>query len=90
MTIEESVRNNPEKFQAILETKVPAMEEALNELSAKFDAVFNSTIREYCAAEGCEVKMEDIATYKTMNRLISGKIDELVKGHIKDKRKDVE
>ena len=27
MTIEESVKNNPEKFQAILETKVPEIKQ---------------------------------------------------------------
>lgn len=90
MTIEESVKSNPEKFQAILETKVPAVKEAMNELSAKLDTIFNSAIKEYCGAEGCEAKIEDIPTYKTLNKLITGKIDELVKEHIKDKRKDIE
>ena len=90
MNIEESVRNNPEKFQAILETKVPAVREAMKELSTKLDIIFNGAIREYCNAEGCEAKIEDIPTYKTLNKLITGKIDELVKEHIRDKRKDIE
>ena len=90
MTIEESVRNDPEKFQAILETKAPAVKEALNELSSKLDIIFNGAIKEYCDTEGCTAKIEDIPTYKTLNKMITGKIDELVKEHIKDKRKDIE
>ena len=90
MTIEESVRNNPEKFQTILDSTTPAIKEAMNELSAKLDVIFNGAIKEYCDAEGCEAKIEDIPTYKTLNKLITGKIDELVKEHIKDKRKDIE
>ena len=90
MTIEESVKNNPEKFQAILETKIPAIKEAMNELSAKLDGIFNGAIKEYCDAESCEVKIEDIPTYKTLNRMITGQIDEVMKEHIKDKRRDIE
>ena len=89
MTIEESVRNNPGKFQTIINTKEPEVREALNELSAKLDVSFNGVINEYCDAEGCEVKIEDIPDYKTMNRLITGKIDELVKEHIRNKRGDI-
>ena len=89
MTIEESVRNNPAKFQTILETRTPAVREAMNELSAKLDGIFSGAIREYCDAEGCDAKIEDIPDYKTMNKLITGKIDELIKEHIKGKRKDI-
>ena len=90
MTIEESVRNNPEKFQAILDTKDDAVREAMRELSVKLDFIFNGAIKEYCDAEGCDAKIEDIPTYKTLNKLITGKIDVLIKDHIKDKRKDIE
>jgi len=90
MTIEESVRNNPEKFLAILDTKDDAVREAMRELSAKLDFIFNGAIKEYCDAKGCDAKIEDIPTYKTLNKLITGKIDALVKDHIKDKRKDIE
>ena len=90
MTIEESVRNNPEKFQAILDTKDDAVREAMRELSVKLDFIFNGAIKEYCDAESCDAKIEDIPTYKTLNKLITGKIDVLIKDHIKDKRKDIE
>lgn len=89
MTIEESVKNNPEKFQAILETKVPEIKAAMNELSVKLDGIFGGAIREYCEKEGVEADIAVIPTYKTLNRMITGKIDEQVKEHIKDKRKDI-
>lgn len=89
MTIEESVKNNPEKFQAILDSKVPAIKAAMNELSVKLDGVFGSAIREYCEKEHVEADITAIQTYKTLNRMITGKIDEQVKEHIKDKRKDI-
>ena len=90
MTIEESIKNNPEKFGKILDNTAPALKEAMNELSAKLDMIFNRAIMEYCKAEGCDAKIEDIPTYKTLNKMITGKIDEVTREHIKDKRKDIE
>ena len=84
--LEESVKANPEKFQEMVDKDAPEVKEAMNELSRRLDVIFNDTIREYCDVEGCEANIEDIPTYKTVNRLITGKIDELVKEHIKDKR----
>ena len=89
MTIEESVSKTPEKFQAILDSATPAIKAAMNELSAKLDAIFAGAIREYCEAEHVESSIAAIPTYKTMNKLITGKIDELIKEHTKDKRKDI-
>ena len=62
----------------------------MNDLSKDLDVIFDGAIKEYCEVEGCEAKIEDIPTYKTLNKLITDKIDELVKEHIKDKRKDIE
>lgn len=89
MNIEESVRSNSEKFQAVLDLKEDAIREALDDLSEKLDIIFNGAIMEYCDAEGCEAKIEEISNYKTLNRMITGKIDELVKAHIEVKRKDI-
>ena len=90
MTIEESARNNPEKFQAILDNTTPAVKAAMNELSAKLDVIFGGAIREYCEAEQVESDIAAIPTYKTVNKLITGKIDQLIKEHTKDKRRDIE
>ena len=36
-----------------------------------------------------EVNMSEIPNYKTLNKLITGKIDEVVKEYTKDKRNDI-
>ena len=89
MTIEENVKKNPAKFQAVLEENTPAIQEALVELSKKFDAIFGNVIKQYAESEQLEADIADVSSYKTVNQLITGKIDEIVKEHIKDKRKDI-
>lgn len=89
MTIEESVKQDPSKFQAVLDNATPAIEDALKEISMKFDVIFGGVIRQYAESEHVEAEIGDIPTYKTVNRLITGRIDELVKEYIKDKRKDI-
>ena len=89
MTIEESVKANPEKFQAVMDAKTPEIKNALEELSSKLDAIIGSAIGEYCAAEQVESVIGDVPSYKTMNGIITAKIDEVIKEHIAVKRKDI-
>ena len=89
MTIEESIKRDPSKFQTVLETKAPDVNAAMNDLSARLDVIFGGAIREYCEAEGVEADVDAIPTYKTMNKLITGKLDELIGDHIRLKRKDL-
>jgi len=89
MTIEESVKKDPTKFQAALDNATPAIEDALKEISVKFDGIFGGVIKQYAESEHVDAEISDIPTYKTVNRMITGRIDELVKGYIRDKRKDI-
>lgn len=89
MTIEEKVMKDPEGFKAALEETTPAVQEALKEMSSKFDAIFGNVIRSYCESAQVESNVADIPSYKTVNKLITGKIDEIVKEYIKEKRKDI-
>ena len=89
MTIEENVKKDSTKFQAVLEGTTPAVQEALSELSGKLDSIFGGVIKQYAESEQLEVNMEEIPTYKTINTLITGKIDEIVKEYIKEKRNDI-
>lgn len=89
MTIEESIKKDPSKFQAIVDTKEAAVKAAMQELSVKLDAIFNGAIKEYCEAEGVEADIAAIPTYKTMNKIITGKLDIMIGEHIKEKRKDL-
>ena len=89
MTIEESIQKDPEKFQALLDATTPEVQQALDEMSAKFDVIFGNAIKRYCEAEQVEAQLADYPTYKAMNRMITGKIDEIVKEHVKGKRADI-
>ncbi len=89
MTIEESIQKDPAKFEAALDEATPEVQQALKELSVKFDAIFGKVIKEYCAAEQVEAQLADYPTYKVMNRMITGKIDEITKEYIKGKRESI-
>ena len=89
MTIEERIKDNPEEFKALLDQKTETIQAALRALSQSFDIIFNDTIKEYCGKTGAEFSIDDIPSYKTMNKLITGKIDAVVAEYIQDKRKDL-
>ena len=89
MTIEESVVKDSSKFEAVLATKVSDVQAAMNDLSAKLDVIYGGAIKEYCEAEQVEANVDEIPSYKTVNRLITGQLDLLIGEHIKEKRKDL-
>ncbi|MBO6128711.1 MAG: hypothetical protein J6P79_07415 [Pseudobutyrivibrio sp.] len=89
MTIEESIKNDPTKFQAALEATSPDVKKAMDELFIKLDEIFGKAIKDYCASEHVEANIDDIPTYKTMNKLITEKLDVLIGEHIKEKRKNL-
>lgn len=89
MTIEESIKKDPTKFQEILDTKDADVKAAMNDLSAKLDVIFGAAIKEYCEQTGTEADVNAIPTYKTMNKMITEKLDVLIGEHIKEKRKDL-
>lgn len=89
MTIEESIKIDPSKFQEIINSKDPEVKAAMQELSAKLDVIFGAAIKEYCEQTGAEADVDAIPTYKTMNKMITGKLDVLISEHTKEKRKDL-
>ena len=89
MTIEESIKRDPTKFQEILDTKEAEVKAAMIDLSSKLDVIFGAAIKEYCEQTGAEADVNAIQTYKTMNKMITGKLDTLIGEHIKEKRKDL-
>ena len=60
MTIEESIKKDPSKFQAIVDAKAPEVKAAIQDLSIKLDEIFNGAIKEYCEAEGVEADIAAI------------------------------
>ena len=89
MTIEESIIRDPSKFQEIIDDKAPEVRAAMQELSAKLDMIFGAAIKENCEETGAEADVNAIPSYKTMNKMITGKLDALIGEHIKEKRKDL-
>lgn len=89
LTIEESVKKDPTGFQEILDARTADIQEALNGLSAKLDGIIGGAIKEYAQKTGAEVNMGGISSYKTMNRLITGKLDVMIREHTREKRKDL-
>ena len=89
MTIEESIKKDPTKFQAVLESTAPDIKKAMDELSVKLDEIVGKAIKDYCASEHVEANIDDIPTYKTMNKLITEKLDILIGEQVKEKRKNL-
>ena len=89
MTIEEKVQQTPSEFQAILDSKTADIKTALNNLSSQLDVIFNGAIKEYCEKSGATFEISAIPTYKLTNKLITGKLDGMIKEHIAEKRKDL-
>ena len=89
MTIEESIKTNPTPFEEIMDTKAPEIKAALKDLSAQLDVIINGAIKQYAVETGAEVDMSAIPSYKAMNKIITGKLDQIIGEHIKEKRKDL-
>ena len=89
MTIEESIKKDPTKFQTVLEATAPDIKKAMDELSVKLDEIFGKAIKDYCTSENVEANIDDIPTYKTMNKMITEKLDVLIGEQVKEKRKNL-
>ena len=89
MTIDESVQKDPQGFREILDNRTKDIKDALNDLSAKLDVIIGGAIREYREKTGTEVDFGSIPSYKSMNKIITGKLDEMIREHTAEKRKDL-
>ena len=89
MTIEEKIQSDASGFEAELDKKVPEIQEAMKELSVKLDRIINSAIAAYCEEIGAEMDINSLPTYKTMNKVITGKLDTIIAEYIKEKRKNL-
>ena len=89
MTIEESVKKDPQGFREVLDIRTRDIKDALNDLSAKLDEIIGGAIRAYGEKTGTEVDFNNIPSYKAMNKIITGKLDEMIREHTTEKRKDL-
>ena len=89
MTIEESVKKDPQGFREVLDARTRDIKDALNGLSARLDVIIGGAIREYAEKTGTETDFNSIPSYKAMNKIITGKLDEMIREHTAEKRKDL-
>ena len=89
MNIEESVKKDPREFREILDDRTKDIKDALNDLSARLDVIIGGAIREYGEKTGAEVDISSIPSYKALNKIITGKLDEMIREHTAEKRKDL-
>ncbi|MER1993934.1 MAG: hypothetical protein ABS897_07860 [Eubacteriales bacterium] len=89
MTIEESVQKDPQGFRELLDTRTKEIKGTLNDLSARLDEIIGGAIREYGEKTGTEVDFSNIPSYKTLNKIITGKLDDMIREHTAEKRKDL-
>ena len=78
MNIEERVKNEPEKFEKILNGKKEDLEFAVKDLSQKLDIVIWGAVSEYAKQENVEANVEDIKKYPTLAKLIEHKVDKVI------------
>ena len=51
--------------------------------------IIGGAIREYGEKTGTEVDISNIPSYKALNKIITRKLDDMIREHIAEKRKDL-
>ncbi len=88
--IEERIKENPERFKEIFNGKKEDVAFALKDLSQKLDIVIWSAICDYAKEENVEANLEEITSYKNLNKLIAKQLDGYIAEFLIQKRKAVE
>ena len=88
--IEAKVKQNPEVFEEVFKSRKEDIAFALKDLSQKLDIVIWGAITEYADKEGVQVNLEEISSYKTLDKLITKQLDEYIGEFLLQKRKVIE
>ena len=87
MTIEEKVKQNPEALEKLLNNKKENFRFAFKSLSQTLDNIIGSVMREYAAKENAEFKVDDVKTYKELNKLVEKRLDLMMKDYLLENKK---
>lgn len=87
MTIEEKVKQNPEALEKLLNNKKEDFRFAFKSLSQTLDNIIGSVMREYAAKENVEFKVDDVKTYKELNKLVEKRLDLMMKDYLLENKK---
>ena len=88
--IEERIKEDPVRFKEIFGGKKEDVAFALKDLSQKLDIIIWSAISDYAKEENVDVNLEEITSYKNLNKLIAKQLDGYIAEFLLQKRKDVE
>ncbi len=87
MTIEERVKQNPESLLVLVNNKKEDFKFAFKSLSQSLDNIIGAVIRDYAAKENAEYNLDDIKEYSEINKIITAKIDQMMKEFLVDNKK---
>jgi len=87
MTIEERVKQNPESLLILVNNKKEDFKFAFKSLSQSLDNIIGAVIRDYAAKENAEYNLDDVKEYSEINKIITAKIDQMMKEFLVDNKK---
>ena len=79
MTIEESVKKNPEVFEKIMKGKKEDLVYAFKDLAQKLDIIIWAAMAEYAKDQGTEANVQKVADYTEVNKIVSSNLDAMMK-----------
>ena len=79
MTIEESVKKNPEVFEKIMKGKKEDLVYAFKDFAQKLDIVIWSAMAEYAKEEAVDANVQKVADYSTVNKIVEANLDAMMK-----------
>ena len=88
MKIEESLKQSPEKFEKIFDNKTEDILYAFKDMSQKLDVIIWGVVAEYAQQERVEANIFEVTSYKTLNKIITAKLDKLITEFLAEKRKN--
>ena len=87
MTIEERVKQNPESLLILVNNKKEDFKFAFKSLSQSLDNIIGAVIRDYAVKENAEYNLDDVKEYSEINKIITAKIDQMMKEFLVDNKK---
>ena len=79
MTIEESVKKNPEVFEKIMKGKKDDLVYAFKDFAQKLDIVIWAAMAEYAKEQEVDANVQKVQDYTTVNKIVEANLDSMMK-----------
>ena len=79
MTIEESVKKNPELFEKIMKGKKEDLVYAFKDFAQKLDIVIWAAMAEYAKEQEVDANVQKVQDYTTVNKIVEANLDSMMK-----------